>query len=146
MTAKKKTKVVVCAKVAAAKVGGGLTTEEVIGIIGACSRANVSSFSFGGLSLTFEKRLDDLIPGDPQEDTPPEADRPPLVAPRPTQARPKTPTRQELEEARQRLADVKVAQEEAKAQELIDERQRALEQLRIEDPEAYEMAELNGEI
>lgn len=120
-----------------------LTVEQVLDIIDACKQAEVSRFSFCGLSLSFEKSLDDNPETIPQAELPraAAAQRPPR-----RQTRPASLTQEELEAARARLAAVKAQEERAQAEAKLEAREYELERLKVEDPLAYERAIESGDI
>lgn len=111
-----------------------LTAKDVREIIAIAKASDVLFLEYAGLKVTFKKSLDAIVKEVPHESTSQPANQP--VAPRPT--RPATPTNEELAAARQRLADLKVTEEMAQAEEQVEARELELAQLAHTDPEAFE--------
>jgi len=80
--------------------------------------------SYAGLSLIFEKRLDDNL------DTASQPARPTNQT--------ATPTAQDLDAARKRLADLHAASENADVEERLEAQSYEMSNLMITDPVAYE--------
>jgi hypothetical protein len=101
-----------------------LSVGEVCDIIKECHSANVSSFTFKGLSITFGE-----------------------IAPRPIlNGKLPEPHESDLMLARSRAAELKVAQEEAETMERIEGQDFELEQLKLNDPAEWERRIMNGEV
>ncbi len=107
------------------------SAREVADIIIACKASSVLSFSYGGLSLSFQ-----ALSGD---DSLSNSDS---VAPLSSKNSPLSPkaevTETELVAARARLADVAAEAEDSRTIEQVNDRELYLAQLAINDPVAYE--------
>lgn len=115
--------------------GARLSVKEACDIIEVCNRNKVSSLSFGGLTVTFHKTLDE------QADAGPGQTR--SEHPRVTKS-----TDELLEEARRQRAALQASEEDAKKMEEVEARALYLEELKVTNPLAWEremeMESLNG--
>lgn len=107
--------------------GAGLSGKEVCDIIATCRQHRVLSLTYAGLSLTFDKSLDD------------NPEQVPVHAAEVSRLPPKAQaTEQQIREATERLAAVKASEQEAKDMEQVEARELYLQNLSVTDPEEFE--------